>query len=380
MTIPEAPRGRVKPRGSQHIRLPAPRSILWGAAAFILFTLVGILVVARWSRAPEVNQALLRLAGGPIVILLALTALDHVLGGIRYRLFFDGRALPFISLWNCMRSNWANIFLGAVTPFQTGGGAAQLYILWRRGAKISEGTLVSLINLIATFVFFLFAAALAVLLVPEVLGDVSPDLVRAAFLSIAALGGLALLALALPQEGVAVIRSGVGRIPERFVRTRTGARRFAAVLVRELKYFRIGMRRILLRRKATLVFTLLTTVALYFNKYMIGYVLARSLGGWVPFGTVLGLQILQFLIIYFAPTPGASGFAELSSAWLMALVLAPELLLLYAVLWRCFTTLAGALVGAGVLFADLYAFNRTGYASRARALPARERGPASARM
>lgn len=349
---------RREPETARRLRLPGPRRVALGAGAFALFSAAGIVVLIQLTGEPERIEALTRIAKGSLLLVILLTALDYLLAGFRFRLFLDGRVLPFVSLWNCMRSNWANMFLGAVTPFWTGGGPAQLYVLWRCGVKVSQGTLVSLINLVATFVVFLLAATMALAVLPgRVLGHVSPRVVQGGFVALGILGLAVILSLALPHKGVTVVRAVVRRIPERHGRARRLARRFAAAIVRELKYFRAGMRRILLRRRITLVATFATTLALYLNKYMIGYVLARALAGWVPFDTVMGLQAVQYLLIYFAPTPGASGIAELSSAWLMSFVLTPELLVFYVALWRFFSTVLGAIIGAAVLFGDFYALH-----------------------
>jgi uncharacterized membrane protein YbhN (UPF0104 family) len=65
------------------------------------------------------------------------------------------------------------------------------------------------------------------------------------------------------------------------------------------------------------------------------------------------LQIVQLLVIYFAPTPGASGVAELSSVWLMGKLIPESLLLIYAVLWRLATTIISAVIGGFVLMFDV---------------------------
>ncbi len=58
-------------------------------------------------------------------------------------------------------------------------------------------------------------------------------------------------------------------------------------------------------------------------------------------------------MIYFAPTPGASGVAELSAVWLFARLMPQQVLLIYAVLWRLATTISGAVIGGLVMFFDV---------------------------
>ena len=109
--------------------LPSRRAIFLGVQGAILFTALGLFIILWWKAPADLATVWEAAQAKYLVLILASVALDYLIGGWRYRLFFDGRVLPRVSLWNCMRSNWANMFLGAVTPGQTGGGPAQLYIL-----------------------------------------------------------------------------------------------------------------------------------------------------------------------------------------------------------------------------------------------------------
>jgi uncharacterized membrane protein YbhN (UPF0104 family) len=57
------------------------------------------------------------------------------------------------------------------------------------------------------------------------------------------------------------------------------------------------------------------------------------------------LQTLILFLIYFAPTPGGSGLAEILGAALMSIYVPRELIPTYAVLWRLTTSYLT--VGAG---------------------------------
>jgi len=93
------------------------------------------------------------------------------------------------------------------------------------------------------------------------------------------------------------------------------------------------------------------TAVLYLNKYFMGYVLAAALQGPVDL-SFIGLQLLQHIVLYFSPTPGASGVAEASTGLLMNRVLLAEVTVLWVVGWRLLTTFFGTILGAIVLFAE----------------------------
>lgn len=330
--------------------LPSPRVMKRGVQAFILFSTAGTLLGMWWKRPAGIGEVLSHLDIRFAALLIPLVGLDFWLGGLRYRLFFDGRTMPYVSLRECMRSNWANMFMGAVTPFQTGGAPAQLYVLWRRGVPLADSLLVSTVNLVATLVFFLVSSLLAICWIPPNLfgGDFS-QVFHTGFTVVSCIAGALLLFLFFPKRAHALLDKLLGFLPGKTEAALNRRRAFLDRADEELQRFQRGFRSIVSHNKRGIALTVIATQVLFFNKYLMGYVIARSIGQEVPFESFIGLQIIQLLLIYFAPTPGASGVAELSSVWLMGKLMPGQLLLIYAVLWRLVTTVFGALIGGMVL-------------------------------
>jgi uncharacterized membrane protein YbhN (UPF0104 family) len=73
----------------------------------------------------------------------------------------------------------------------------------------------------------------------------------------------------------------------------------------------------------------------------------RAVGIHVNFVDVLLLQTLIAFLLYFAPTPGASGIAELMSAAVMSVYVPKAITPLYTLLWRLI--LSWYTVGAGFI-------------------------------
>lgn len=339
--------------------LPACKTITRGLKAFIIFSVMGILLGLWWKRPDNIAGMIAHLDWKFVALVIPLVGLDYLLGGLRYRIFFDGKMLPIISMWNCMRSNWANIFMGAATPFQTGGGAAQIYLLWRYGARISDGMLISLLNWVATLFFFMISTVFAVILLPaDLFGNNFTQLIRSGFIFIGGFAGLLILILAFPAIGLVIIKQFFRLIPLRHEKYGAFRQRALIKLNNEVNSFQLALKQILQLKMWSLPVVILTTVALFSNKYLIGYAIARGLGYSVPFGPFIGLQIIQLFLIYFAPTPGASGMAELSSVWLMGKILPPSVLLVYAIMVRFFTTICGAIIGSVVLMNEMRQMTR----------------------
>ncbi|MCG8469103.1 MAG: flippase-like domain-containing protein, partial [Gemmatimonadetes bacterium] len=146
--------------------IPTRGRIIVGTVAFGGLTLLGLFALVQWRPPAELGSILSRVTPAYGAVLLTLLALDFALGGIRYRLLLNGRVFSRVSLWHCVRANWANMLLGAITPAQTGGGAAQLYVLCRRGARLSEAILASILTFVATLLFFAVGGLTALALVP----------------------------------------------------------------------------------------------------------------------------------------------------------------------------------------------------------------------
>lgn len=330
--------------------LPSQKTILYGIQIFVLCSLAGTLLGMWWKRPAGLGELTARLDWRFWIGLLPLIGLDYWLGGFRYRLFFNGKQLPFISQWDCMRSNWANMFMGAATPFQTGGAPAQLYVLWKKGASVTNSLLVSMVNYVATLLFFLLSSLAALAYLPDNLfGENFGVIFRSGFGVITTVVSLTLMVLFFPQTGKFLIKGVLSVLPIKKEKKERVLKKAGT----ESQRFNDGFRSILQQNKLGISSAFLATCLLYFNKYLIGYVIVRAMGIEVPFDVFLCIQVIQMLLLYFAPTPGASGLAEVSTIWLMSALMPASLLLVYTVFYRLSTTMLGALAGGVVIIQEM---------------------------
>ena len=341
--------------------LPSLKTVSRGVQIFVLLSLLGILLAFWWRRPLGLGEILRQLKWSYGLLLIPLIAMEYIIGGLRFKLFFGGKYLTKVSLWNCIRSYLANLFMSAVTPMQTGGGPAQLYILWRTGAKVSEGTLVSLINFFATLVFFLIACTISLLILPShFLGSTLVSLLKIGYVMVVVYALAVIFILFFPRTALIITRGFFQLIPFKRKKIQKIRDRMRLTIETGTARFKKAFKEILRYRKWALGVVTGLTVALYFNKFLMGYIIARILWDDVPFTTIIALQIIQIFLIYFAPTPGASGVAELSSTWLIAYVIPSGLVLIYTVIWRFVTTVLGATLGGIVLMSDMRHLNKEG--------------------
>ena len=95
------------------------------------------------------------------------------------------------------------------------------------------------------------------------------------------------------------------------------------------------------------------TVIVYLNKFLIAYFVMRAMGLEVDMLEVIFLQWVLYLVLYFAPTPGASGYAEVSAAAVMGPLLPEAHLGAFVVLWRMFSLYIPMALGGMLLLGQL---------------------------
>jgi len=125
-----------------------------GAVSFAALTLAGLLGLFAFGSFEGTPPRLEDLRPAFLLLALACAVADVVLGGLRFQIFIH-RAHPRSPLWLPIRADLAGRFVGAVTPSQSGGGPAQVFVLHRGGIPVPEALSFLLVNLISTLLFFL---------------------------------------------------------------------------------------------------------------------------------------------------------------------------------------------------------------------------------
>jgi len=327
------------------------RRVAMGLVTFLALTGAGLLVL--FTVATRDAGALPRLHPGFLLLALASALLDIVIGALRYQVFIR-KIRPGTSLWLPIRADLANRFVGAITPSQTGGGPAQVFVLYRGGVGVPEALSFLAINFLFTLLFFLTAGGAAA----WVLGDripagIASSLVR--YGGTVLLGGLGLILVALgrPDTCVRVLERAAARLERIPAGWALACARAGRLLAGSVDRARAICARFVREDPMLPLSGLLLTVLLYLNKFTLAWLVLRGLGADGAYGTTIAVQALLHLILYVAPTPGGSGIAELATGALMAVVLPGGLLGPFTLVYRVLLVYAPATVGACVLAAEL---------------------------
>lgn len=268
-------------------------------------------------------------------------------------LVLSAQLFPQIKFKTCLKSNMSNLFLGAVTPAQTGGGTAQIYVLYKNGMPFAEATMASIVCFLGS-IFFLISCALYLLFFGHV-PAINPSLLllpRFTLLVFSAIILLFIVVVVKPQTFENATKRFLSVVP--ILKKSLESDKLQVFFDSVQKYQDI-MRMYVLKGKLALLAALILSSVTYFNKFFIAYIVLKGMGLDVPFIQTIFIQMILFLIFYFSPTSGASGVAELSSAQLMGTIIPKSSQAIFTMLWRTFTFYIGVAVGGVIMLKYLLA-------------------------
>lgn len=320
--------------------------IIKGSFWFTLITIITIAAIFFYNNTGNAMQALRSIKPGYIFLCFTMLFIDLMLGSWRNHIFIR-KLKQGLSHWVSFKANAANMFMGAVTPAHGGAGPAQIYMYMSNGISFIDAFAVSLINMGATLIFMPLAGLLAILLMSnEYAGGIVLSLLRYGF----GFFTLFLFAFILSFWKPFWVGSLIKRL-SRFLAGIFTKRKEKLLVWGQNSFNNIAKYQescSILLKKHPLLFplALLITTILYVNKYVLQYVILLGLGVHADIVQVISIQILIQFMIYFAPSPGGSGFAELSISALFGKIVPPIVLPTFTLLQRSFLLFFPALIGA----------------------------------
>lgn len=243
---------------------------------------------------------------------------------------------------------WLHYFGCAVTPMQVGGGPFQVYVLYRSGVPIGKGIAITLIRTLLTTFLLSIAAPAAFFLDPRLLQGHA--FITGIFVYVLVFSVVTWMVFAL-----SIFRPDL-------------VKKIGSVLVLWLKRFKVlGKGRILctIKRINSEVDGYSKNLKQLFSQGFLWFLLAflLSVGHLLFLFSVLpcliwsvGLEVyyLESLLaqavfmfmLYFVPTPGASGVAEGGGAAIFGLLVPWNMAGVMAIAWRFFTEYLAIFMGA----------------------------------
>ncbi len=325
-----------------------PRLLRRGLEIFAAISLLGFAGLLLYGNNFErFLTAMVTVHFGWVLVGVGLASLDWFGGGLRLFVLARHTYRPQ-SLTGAILAGGLNTWASYLTPSQTGGGPLMIYTLKRYGTPLPEAMVASLMTFLATIVFFAVAGPLAIffgagrsLARHGVLGSGIDlyDLFRLSLGGFVTVGLMIVVLIMFPSLARRLVRRMGGWLERR------GRQAWAGHL-RDLEAG-VDQAHAALARFAgprgwlAIGTSVLLSGAAHANKLLAGFVVLKMLGIHAPFVDVLLLQTLITFLLYFAPTPGGSGLAELLSAAVMSIYVPRALTPSYILLWRltvCYLT------------------------------------------
>ena len=333
-----------------------PRLLRRGLELFAVISLGGVAILVGYylirfgGRVDVLLTPFLRLQWAWVPVGLVLASMDWFGGGLR--LWVCVRHIhPGVRLHDMVLAGGMGAWGAYLTPFQSGSAAMSIWTMRRAGVPLPEAVTAIFVTFIATVAFFAIAGPLAVWLGAGkslaqhglILGITLYDLFKTSLTIFGLIGLLMLTAVVFPgavkrfiQRLAARIGRKSPRAAARMERLLTGVDRAHECMVA------FGSP----KGWWTLFLAIVISAPSHANKLLAGYVTLRILGIPADFSDILLLQTLVSFLLYFAPTPGASGLAELTSALIMQVYVGPKDMPSYTLIWRFINSYATVIVGS----------------------------------
>ena len=293
----------------------------------------------------------------PVVLQLILL-LGIYFGLDTLRLFYILKTLEVdIDFWYVFYLALINIFISNVTPFATGGGFVQLYLLHKKGVPLGKATAATSIRTLLAVLFFF-------LMIPIIVWK-QGDLLRMhmkidfrffffiIFFFYFLIGLLCYFIIYQPHGVKKTWYVIMQRLQKRKWISEEKAKKMSRSFFRELEQFSKGMRLFLYGNKKYIVLSFVTTLLFLVSLFSFSILLTGGMGYNIPLSSIIRTEILVTFITYFAITPGAAGIAEGSYVYLYGKYIAKNDLAVLAFGWRFFTIYIGVILGAICFYREM---------------------------
>ena len=321
------------------IGLLTPARLRQGFAIFVLISVIAYGAVLLYGHdANGFITSLSRLRWRWMVVGAVLASMDWFGGGLR--LWVLAREVhPNPPIKGMVIASGMGAWGSYLTPFQAGASPLMIYTMTRFGIPLPKAVTTTLMSFIATVAFFAIAGPTALVLgagkslaqQEHFLGLSLLDLFKTSMAIFVALGILLLLVMVAPRLISALVHRIATALGKRSSRVANRLDRLRDGIDQAHESMRIFNSP---RGWLALFWATLLSGPSHANKLLAGYVALRAIGIHAQLFDVLLLQTFISSMLYFAPTPGASGFAEGLSTIVMTTYVMPVLIPVYTLVWR----------------------------------------------
>jgi len=315
---------------------------------FIFLSALGVYAVYSQVSSQTITWDTRLLSVSFIVKITILLILYFFMDG--FRLWCILRTLDYrITVESMIRLVYINIFVSNVTPLATGGGVAQVWFLQRRGVPVGTGMTATAIRTILAVIFIFGAGPILLLQLTDVQSVMEHTLILRTLVIFAILYLSFFIIVMLRTKTLIRFLLWILIIIQRLHLIRPSRRyRWKKYIIREMMRFSSGFRTFLKGNWWFIIASFSSTAVFLLALFSFPACICTALGYDVNYWLVIARLVITTFVMYFSPTPGASGIAEGVFAYFFSNILSAGHLVLVTILWRALTIYLG--MGVGLVF------------------------------
>lgn len=295
-----------------------------------------------------------RLLSAPVLIAAAIL-LGVYFAADGLRLHFTLRALGYsLPIGQIFRLVFINIFFSNVTPMATGGGFAQIWYLQRKGVPVGTATAATTIRTVLAIAFIFSVTPVCLLWLDALQGQpLISDISGLLALFITLYLGFFAIVLLKTRWLIGPLSKLVDLLHRCHLLSEQRRHRWQFSMKREMVRFARSFAIYIRGPRQDVLLSVVFTLVFLISLFSFPALLMTALGYDVDYLTVIGLLFVTTFIMYFAPTPGASGISEGVFGSFFSTLLSANHLVLVTVAWRFLTIYLGMIIGLVLMQREL---------------------------
>ena len=322
-------------------------NVVRGTLLFVVCTFAGLFVSFLWSGGQDIKRVFIEMRVEMLLGACLCMFVDWLFGALRFHIFIR-KLTPTIRFRDSIRANLATLCVSAITPFQT-GGVGHLYIYARAGVPLSGAITSGIICFLSTLISLILCAGTILWLDPPFLPKGATWVSLFSFVTFGLVFALFILLLFKPEIVFRFFHWLCGIAQRRFTRLAPVLER-ATLKVEQLTTEHKTFATMFLRdHKWTCALSVPLTCGFIGARIVGSYIVVQTLNGDTTFWELCVIGLVLNFIVLFAPSPGASGVAEVVTVGLMENLISKELIPLFVLLTRFFSIYCAVVVGGIII-------------------------------
>ena len=318
--------------------------------AISITTLLFILFFTPYKITPETIDALAKINPFYLSVAIGMHIAAWIIWSFRLKLmsdFVSARAeikkRKHLKLSKALKIILSSYFAASITPSQFGGEPVRIYLLSKNGLTVGDSTVVVFGERALDLVVVIVGAAISFMLFRALLSENIILYAIFTFIGACLCVGVAIMAygIAKPEKAKKIIDLLLSKI----LRYRR-LEKLKDRAYQELDNFYNALKKFQNEGKNTLRLALIFTLAFWLAEFLVPSFILLGFGAnpvWIP---SIAAQFILTIVVAIPTTPGSSGVAELSLAYLYSTLVAAPLLGVFVVTWRLTMYYMNLIVGS----------------------------------